>query len=613
MKSFADEKTSTLEHLADQVRDLELRVRALEACASTPPPETGRVASEQPVPQPNPAPQLESKLPADLIPALSAGLIPMLGKAVLGVAGAYLLRAAAESGRFPGPVAVAASVIYAAVWLATSVTTPRGSGPARAFYAATAALIFFPMLWETTVTFRILSAPAAAGLLIAFVLLGSGLDWFRDAAPVMWVTALPAAGTAMLLMVATGATASFAFALLAICVMVESAAIIGEPASGPVFAGASRLDRWLRIRPWVALTADTGIWLVILVAASPVPLGAYQSVGRLEAVGLCLALLGIYAVSTGIRVIGLRRRAGVVETSQLVVAFSLGVGGALWLTHGAAALGVFCLISACFYYRAALTRFDPVALRRNQRIYTTFGLGLVLAASVLLLSRSAATVLCSGLAVAATFASARVARPLLAVHGVICLAASAYLAGLLGYAQSAITADVSPAPPSALLWTVAAAALLSYLVSSREPEGKWTRLVTAGFTAAAAVAFLVTIAAHFCGGVRSSSWLPTIRTLVLCSVALLSAMNGGRFPTKLGRKTAGPELALEAGAQGAARPKPLESAWIGYAAMAAATVKLFVEDFRRSPPAALAISLLCYGAVLIFGPRLTRLRTVADR
>jgi hypothetical protein len=36
------------------------------------------------------------------------------------------------------------------------------------------------------------------------------------------------------------------------------------------------------------------------------------------------------------------------------------------------------------------------------------------------------------------------------------------------------------------------------------------------------------------------------------------------------------------------------------------SVKLLLEDFRHSSPAALAISLVCYGAVLIVAPRLAR-------
>jgi hypothetical protein len=39
--------------------------------------------------------------------------------------------------------------------------------------------------------------------------------------------------------------------------------------------------------------------------------------------------------------------------------------------------------------------------------------------------------------------------------------------------------------------------------------------------------------------------------------------------------------------------------------IALGTVKLVMEDFRQSHPAALAVSLVCYGAVLILVPKLS--------
>ena len=42
------------------------------------------------------------------------------------------------------------------------------------------------------------------------------------------------------------------------------------------------------------------------------------------------------------------------------------------------------------------------------------------------------------------------------------------------------------------------------------------------------------------------------------------------------------------------------------AAMVVGAVKLLMDDFRHGGPAALAISLLCFGAVLILLPRWTR-------
>jgi hypothetical protein len=90
-------------------------------------------------------------------------------------------------------------------------------------------------------------------------------------------------------------------------------------------------------------------------------------------------------------------------------------------------------------------------------------------------------------------------------------------------------------------------------------------------------------------GEASRAWLSTARTLVVCAVALALAVAGNRSAQ-----------------ESSGRASRAELIWVSYGAMALLAVKIFWQDFRQSPPVALAASLVCYGAVLIFGPRLTR-------
>ena len=173
-----NETAPALERLAEEMQQLERRVRALEDLASRP------VSSAAPTPAPA-WQQVETS------PSLSAGLIQELGRAILGIGGAYLLRAAAESGVVPGWAGAAAALIYAALWLNAAARTRPGREMAGIVYAATAALILSPMLWETTVRFRILPAAVTAGLLIAFMACGSAVAWFRGQAGVMWAPSCP--------------------------------------------------------------------------------------------------------------------------------------------------------------------------------------------------------------------------------------------------------------------------------------------------------------------------------------------------------------------------------------------------------------------------------------
>ena len=54
---------------------------------------------------------------------MPSGAVPVLGKAVLGIAGAYLLRAIAESGPVPKLPVLIVAIAYAAVWMVWAVRT----------------------------------------------------------------------------------------------------------------------------------------------------------------------------------------------------------------------------------------------------------------------------------------------------------------------------------------------------------------------------------------------------------------------------------------------------------------------------------------------------------
>lgn len=551
---------SALERLAAEVRDLERRVRTLEARAL----ET--LTAEKAAAEPAPVWSAVVS-PPDWF---STGLVPVLGTAILGIGGAYLLRAIAESGILPRQAAVAAAVGYAALWLLRSMRQRPGREQAGVVYAATAGLILLPMLWEATVRFKVLEPRVTASLLIAFVAAGAALAWARDRTALMWVTTLPAAIAAVALIVTTGELTPFTIALLAIAAVVETAAV---------------RDRWIGLRPVAAFFADIGIWLTIYVSALPQTPGAYRPAAPTTAIVLAFALLGIYAASMGCRTILLRKRVTLFEAGQTAVACVVAVGGTLRFVEQHTALGIFCLLGAAACYFAAFKSFDIDASGSwNHYIFGGYGLALLLAGSALLLSRPHTAWLWAGLAVAGMFAATRSsslnASGALAIHAAICLAAGALVSGLFQYGWLAITATALP-ELSSFPWVQVAAAALCYAVCS----GKWPRVVAASLGAYATLAFLVTLlGAHNASSLAMASWLATARTLVLCAEALLATAVGAHWRRR-------------------------ELIWIGYAAIAVVTVKLFVEDFHQDSPAALAIALLAYGTVLILTPRLTRRAT----
>ncbi len=553
MQRTPDETLSALELLAEEVKDLERRVRALENRPS----EEGPRA---PLPQPSIEPALAAPSP------LSLGVIPVLGKAVLGIAGAYLLRAAAESGRLPGLAAVGGSAVYAAVWLGMAGRgAPREF--ARTIYSVAAGLMFFTMLWETTVRFRVLAPAGDVALMLGFILLGLVLAWSREMKAALWVTSLPAASTALVLMITTGDVTPFVAALLSISALVELASARGQ---------------WTGIRTLVAVIADLGVTLMVYVSTLPQQAEAYRAVPRAQAAWLCFVLAAIYAGGVGFRTAGRLQTIRIFDTLQMAVVFGLAVFAAIGLLHQPLALGICGLGLASVLYAAALKRFDPLASARNRQVYAAAGLALALAAGSPVLFPAAGTIFMAGLGLAMVSIRSRAAGSMLAAHGAVYLLAAAVASGFLNYAKKALIDTTLPAAPSGLFLTIGIAALAAYIACGRDAPRKWPRLALAAMAAFAGAAFLAVWLGKWIH-VSAGPWLPPIRTAALCSMAVAAGGAGSRF----GRA---------------------ELVWTGYGAIALVTVKLFFQDFRSGALEALAVSLLCYGAVLIFGPRIIRSR-----
>ena len=103
----------------------------------------------------------------------AGGAFSVLGKAMLGIAGAYLLRAVAESSSLPRLAVAAVAIVYASCgWYGRRERTAV-TGLPGATYACTSALILAPMLWELTLRFKVLPAAAAAGVAVRLCIAAS--------------------------------------------------------------------------------------------------------------------------------------------------------------------------------------------------------------------------------------------------------------------------------------------------------------------------------------------------------------------------------------------------------------------------------------------------------
>jgi len=589
----------TLQELTQQLRGLEHRVAALEATSpairpaaterSRPPEVSGAGPSSTEAPPASNDPYVTkaaSSRPATFggFPPtdLPAGTVPILGKAVLGIAGAYLLRALTESSSIPKLPILLLAIFYAVGWMAIAVRTHAVNRFASTTYSVTSALILAPLLWESTVRFQTLSATFTATVLAAYVVVAIGLSWRGNLQVIPWLATLASVATALALIIATHDLVPLTCALLAIALATEAAAGLGR-------------NRSLRAIP--AFAADLAvIILVFILAADNIPEG-YRAASSATITALCLCLLAIYSGSIGVRCFLKRETITIFDVAQAMLAFGVASYGALRATHDAIApaLGILFLLFAVVCYWGAFSRFLGDSHTRNRRVSATWAGALLLAGSFLLFSATLQIPFLCLASAAAVLVYVRTRRFSLPLHASFCLAAAAAVSPLLVYAAGALAGQVPGAPDWRALLVVATAGLC-YAAGSRVTEAQpkrhlvWTvPAAIVGFaTAAVTVVAIVSEAgapplSRFSrqGGVFDFAALSVVRTIVNCALALALGFLGSRA-------------------------QRIELRWVAYAAVAFGTLKLLFEDLRFGNAASLVVSLLFYGLVLILLPRFAR-------
>jgi hypothetical protein len=573
MPQAVDNIALALEQLSERMRSLERRVAALEEHPENPPslePQSSSVVLERP----RPPATWRGFSPVEM----PSGVVPILGKAVLGIAGAYLLRAIAESSSVPKLPVLFVAIVYACFWMVWAVRIHATSRFTSVTYGITSTLILSPLLWESTVRFQVLSPALAAAVTVAFVVLTIALAWRRDLQLIPWVATLGSVITALALIIETHELVPLTAALLTVALVTEAAACLGHR---------------LTLRAIPALAADFAVWLLVFVLTSDtIPEGYHPASGATIA-ALCFLLLAVYGASIGVRSFALRHPITIFEIGQAVIAFALASYGVLRATHGSIArpLGAAFMLLAAVCYWGALSRFPEDAHARNRCVSATLAAALLLAGNFLLFPANLQIPFLCSAAAAATFVYTRTRKLSLGMHASFYLAAATVVSTLPAYAADALAGNV-PGVPDWRVWIVAVTAALCYGIgASTEQDQRSRRLlwvtpaVLVGFTGAAlAIAAIVGLASRHLELAASS--LSVIRTVVICAVAIALGFLGSL-------------------------QKRAELAWLAYAAVALGTLKLLVEDLRFGNAASLVVSLLFYGLILILLPRVTKRRESA--
>lgn len=571
MNPERDSLDRRLDELAARLAAVESRLARIESRAGDP--LDPAVASEP-----------ESPRQTGGSPAQRPERLALVGRTLLVIAGAFLLRAVTESGVVPLAAGSVVGLAYAAIglWLAERAAT-RGRPTSALFHALASALIAFPLIVEATVKFGFLAADRAAVAVALFAAAALVVAGRHRLEGVAWIFALGSVASSLVLVAITHAVAPFSFSLLVLGLAsfwIGNLRGIGRPA-------------------WLVAAGFDALAVLILIVSVKAPDAAARLVSPEVRIGILGAAALGYLGGAGFRVLK-TGGAGRFEATQAVVTTSLALAGAAVGARGEAAIdtlvGAFVVAVAVIGYGVALAgdaragKATPLGLA-----FSAVGLAACIVAVLRFAPRPAATILFAVAAVTAAWLGRAREMPSLVLHAPVYLLGAAAVSGLLTGAIRAFAAraPVTPAWPqfSPMLALGAVAVALGVLVRGEDGRTAGHSRLSRRLVSAILLTGLGGVAVSLLGRLPAAWWnagtpvsvLATVKTGVLAVSAVGLAGLAGR-----------PRLRDA-------------SCWV-YPILAIGGIKLLWDDARSDQTVALVVSLAVYGSALIVAPRLARRR-----
>ncbi|MFQ5600971.1 MAG: hypothetical protein ACE5G2_10525 [Candidatus Krumholzibacteriia bacterium] len=509
-------------------------------------------------------------------------VLPLIGRTLVVLGGAFLLRAITESGAVSQGPGTALGIGYA---LFRIVLADRAAGRNQSASATShglaAAIIAFPLLWEATGKFGFLSPMAGAMALAGATALGLAVAWRRGLAPLAWFFTMGGAAAALSLAFATRMFLPFVSCLL--------------------FLGLATL--WLGyVRDWHTLAwpmAGLADVTVLLMAATLFlgPTRAGEPVlGHGSLLTLQLALVLVYFGSFAARTLARGLDVTVAEILQAMAVFVIGLGGAIAVVRAtgtaSAVLGTVSLGFSVGGYGLSFTFIDRRrGRRRNFIFYSTAALLFTVVAFGALLEGSALAIGFAVVALLTAWLGGHQSRATLSLHGAAYAAMAAVFSGLLSHVSDVFLGSASE-PRSwmtaSMLVVIGASATCCWfpVATHGRTWGRFSRvpkLVVLAILLSGLGALLVTLGTRLLPDERAAdpAIVSSTRTGVLAVSALVVA--------RAGRWKRIPEATL-----------------LAYPVLILGGLKLLFEDLRAGRPGTLFVSLVLYGSALILVPRLLR-------
>jgi hypothetical protein len=562
-QSTLDSGSEQIAELTAQIGELRQRVETLEA-------RLGIAASS--ISPAIPKAHFTPASPTAQIDA-SVSLVPIIGRMLIAIAGAYVLRALTEWGTIPAGVGVSLGLLYGVIWLWVAGRSPAGSSFPAAIYSSASVLIFAPLIWEASERLNILTSIAGAACTAGFALLGMALG--------------AKSGQRLI-----GTIACVCSVLLSLGLVVSRHDILPFATALLVIAAGNELAAWRDAdsgsRAFAAIAAG-GVVLIFafLVSRTHAMPPAWVAVPVYAVLATQIAIVVIYSATAVVQSVVRRRTLGFGEFLQTATALLIGIGGALWVFNNhkvmMVAVGGIALVGGVASYALSFVLFER-ANKWNFRAWTTFGFLLALAGLYLPFPLAGFWILCCASAVICCWVAKRFRLPTLGPHGAAYLALGSATAGATLLPMQSLFHIGDRAANWAAPIVVLIAAGVAWVAIARSPaDGSGQRRTR--ISSAVLLGHSVWIAAGMGVSGFAAIWrgapIDTVGTVILVGLSIGFALAAVR-----GHRT--------------------EYLWLIYGVMALAAYKLVVRDLRNEHSIALVVSLLSYGGALTFLPRVLR-------
>ena len=554
------------EHLERRLEKLELRVSRLELHAMNQ--QSSRATTE-------PA---KVELAAPVLPTIPfhggrfAHILGIAAKAVLAVAGGYLLRAWVETGWLPHSAGILAGFAYALLWIIVAGSNTNGDRASSTIYAIASAIIFFGLVLENEVSTKLLPSPIAALMILLYLCTGGVVAWIRNRDGIAIVTITATTTLSLTLLLTTHDLIPFDTSLLFAAAASEFAACNGK---------------WLRQR-WIgAFTADLAVFFTAWVFSSPSLPDGYVLYRHSVALTVQLGLVAIYLASLGYRTLVLQAGVSFFEIAQNIFAVGILILSQVVMARGTGRpflVGVLCAAIGLGSYIASIV-FTRKGATRNSLAYALFAFALAIAATMILVPPQARVFAWCFLGVGAGWLGRREHETSVQLQAPVYLLGAAVSSGLLEISNEPIGEVTSgPSQVVAIVATAIAGVLVYRLLNGLANSN---RMRLAHVICAALIVL--------CGlGLGTIAIKKTLGTLFLATSARIALIG---------------LAAIESARRGASHePQRPEWVWLSYALMVYGGWRILVEDLANGRPASAALSLLFYGGTLLFITRILRPR-----